>query len=120
MKPECIVFNESNNTVTIADFRPEQDVFWVEIAGGEPNNGVLDFNVIGWLRFDCVAINQNGSGDYLLNGLRLASETPPYPVISLSGVLWSRRAAIEAHRSISAYQQGLNRIHQSCERLDVE
>ena len=33
-----------------------------------------------------------------------------HPVVSWSGVLWTRQAALAAHQSLIAYQQGLNRI----------
>lgn len=31
-----------------------------------------------------------------------------HPVISWSGVLWTRQAALEAHHAISAYQQAIS------------
>lgn len=45
---------------------------------------------------------------YLLTKLQTELTPVPYPLASLQGVLWSRRAAIEAEMSISAYRNSLN------------
>src|SRR5260363_104997 len=38
------------------------------------------------------------------------------PVVSSLGVLWRRRAALEAHQRICAYRRGLDRLPESSDR----
>ena len=39
-----------------------------------------------------------------------ADSPTPHPVISWSGVLWTRQAALEANQSLISYQQEINQI----------
>lgn len=71
---------------------------------------------IGYLRCVLVAHNGEPCSDVLLSKtvyifaiVEVCPVLSPAPsiVVPLSGVLWSRPAAIEAHQSISVYQRGL-------------
>ena len=44
-------------------------------------------------------------GKYQLVELLSAGTPVPYPVVSLSGVVWSRQAALEANQAICAFQR---------------
>ena len=61
---------------------------------------------IGYLRFKNIA----KKGCFELSSLESLDYPNPHPQFSLTGVLYSRRAALEAHRVISAYQQEIDRI----------
>lgn len=61
---------------------------------------------IGYLRFKNIA----KKGCFELNSLESLDHPNPHPQFSLTGVLYSRRAALQAHLVISAYQQEIDRI----------
>lgn len=71
----------------------------------------LEIQKVGWMRFERV---RHPGDDLTARGTWLSSEVrpghcpDPHQAISLSGVLWTRRAALEAHQSICAFQAGLN------------
>lgn len=68
---------------------------------------VGDFNKpIGYLKF------KNISKKYCfeLSSLENLDHPNPHPQFSLSGVLYSRQAALEANHAISAYQQAIDQI----------
>lgn len=79
------------------------DTFWLELPK------------LGWMRFSLFCRGK----DYVNQGTWIAEElqTGPCPTpdqsISWRGVLLTRRAALESHATICAYQQGLSRIEQS-------
>jgi|GEM_PF-1161376 len=73
--------------------------FWLEIQN------------IGWLHFELVLPSYNiRKGTWLATEYRLGDCPAPCRSFSLQGVLWTRRAAIEAHQSICAYERGLDRF----------
>lgn len=55
----------------------------------------------GWLVFSRVT---PGQAVFQLQELLSPHEPNPFPRASLLGVLWSRRAALEAHQCIASYQ----------------
>ena len=59
---------------------------------------------IGYLKFKNIA----KKGCFELSSLESLDHPNPYPQFSLSGVLYSRQAALEAHHAISAYQQAIS------------
>ncbi len=61
---------------------------------------------IGYLKFKQIA----KKGCFELSSLESLDYPNPHPQFSLSGVLYSRQAALEANRAISAYQQAINQI----------
>lgn len=63
---------------------------------------------IGYLKFKRIA-KEAKEGCFELSELVSLDYPNPNPKLSLSGVLYSRKAALEAHRVVSAYQQTLNR-----------
>lgn len=56
---------------------------------------------IGYLKFKHIA----KEGCFELSSLENLDCPNPHPQFSLSGVLYSRQAALEAHQSLSAYAQ---------------
>ncbi len=56
---------------------------------------------IGYLKFKQIA----KKGCFELSSLENLDYPNPHPQFSLSGVLYSRQAALEAHQSLSAYVQ---------------
>ena len=50
---------------------------------------------------------------YVLRRVLSAPAPAPYPTVASLGVLWTRRAALEAHQSIVSYQAGVDQIVQS-------
>lgn len=69
---------------------PKQFFFQIDL-------GILQFNKIGPNKWKLTQV-------HLANSLNL------HPIVSWSGVLWSRQAALQAHQSLSSYLQGLNQI----------
>lgn len=65
----------------------------------------------GWIRFTKVM-----SGCYQATALRLPTDPAPAPLAEARGVWWRRQAAIEAHRSICAYLEGLPPSRESASR----
>ena len=53
------------------------------------------------------------SGSFLSQQVLLAHSPIPDPLVSVRGVLWSRRAAIEADQAIASYQVETDRIEGS-------
>lgn len=86
--PKSIVINPPRKGVYV-DVKTEHDTFLVDIG-----NQYLEFSRIVQDTFQLV---QSHSVDYL----------SPHPVVSWSGVLWTRQAALECHQSLTAYVQGL-------------
>lgn len=94
---------------------------WPEcyIALGNPldKNGAGE--CIGYLRCELVTHKGEPRWEMMLAkkvytfavvGVHPALSPAPSLVVPLSGVLWSRPAAIEAHQSISSYQRGLDQL----------
>lgn len=101
MKLETLVFMQSR-------LHPNSTQVYLEHIKEE----VLEFFVpvgdytqpIGYLKFK----NISKKGCFELSSLESLDHPNPYPQFSLSGVLYSRWAALEAHHAISAYQQAIS------------
>ncbi len=72
--------------------------------------GTLPVAYAEWSRVGSEVICSKSQGIFQLTELLPGHMTVPGPVVSLSGVLWSRQAALEAHRSISSYQAQVDRM----------
>lgn len=59
----------------------------------------------GNLYLEFTRINQD---TFQLKQAHSVNSLTPHPVVSWSGVLWTRQAALECHQSLTAYAQGLN------------
>lgn len=59
--------------------------------------------LIGYLIFKRITLDT-----FQLVKLHSADSQSPYPIVPLTGVLYSRQAALEAHQSLSSYLQGLS------------
>lgn len=92
IRPDSLVFHK-NGVVIEGDI--DMAGFWVDLGPG-----------IGYLQFLRVA---NCSGTFLSRQLLPAHSPAPCPLVSIPGVLWSRRAAIEADQAIGSYRVGLDR-----------
>jgi hypothetical protein len=106
LKPSCLVMMPgrrfAGSTELYVYAETDQQEFVVAI--GSHN---LDGKAIGYARFVRCGeeiINQTTQGLFELREVLSASSPVPHPVVSLSGVLWTRRAALEADRAIGAYQ----------------
>lgn len=81
------------------------EIFYVAVGRSK-----LDGEPVGYLKFVAVGREKLSSGClahiFELQEVLPASCPVPSPVISLSGVLWTRQEAVSAHRQISAYQAG--------------
>lgn len=77
------------------------------VYSDQPNDfWVLLSKEIGWGRFSCPRPNDgdvNGEWLFVLREIRPVGGQVPDPIIESSDVLWRRRAAIEAEKSISSY-----------------
>ncbi|WP_143328074.1 hypothetical protein [Caballeronia pedi] len=94
---DAVVF--LNGFVTIES---EVDVpeFWIELGPS-----------VGWGRFERLEeIKTKDEALFVLCGVRSAHEPVPSPIASPLGVLWRRRAAIEAQRRISTYRRRADQI----------
>lgn len=78
--------------------------FWLELwgsAGGERSK-------IGYAKFELATANVTSGvteGTYQLAQLLPAGAQPPRPIVSMSGVLWTRHAALEADQRIQSFQR---------------
>ena len=95
LRPDCVIFT---NGKVVFEIVQAPDVFWVDL--GES---------IGFGEFCRFPTDAN---TLLLMRLQQDRTQVPYPIASIRGVLWSRRAAIEAEKSISAHLAGLAHLNQ--------
>ena len=84
-----IVINPPRKGVYV-ELKTNQDTFFVDVG-----NLYLEFSRTCQDTFQLVK-------SHSVDSLNL------HPVISWSGVLWTRQAALEAHQSLTAYAQGVN------------
>lgn len=103
MKLENIVIIENrlfqNSTqIYFENFPFNGDEFYVPVGDYTKPIGFLKFKQIA--KPGCFELSELVSLDY----------PSPNPQFSLSGVLYSRKKAIEAHQSICAYQQAVSRL----------
>ena len=103
MKLESIVFienrlHEKSTQLYFENFPCEDDEFYVPMGDYTKPIGYLKFKQIS--KKYCFELSELVSLDY----------PNPNPQFSLSGVLYSRQKAIEAHQSICAYQQGVGQL----------
>lgn len=87
LHPTSLVFH---NGRCVMDVVADVDGFWIELG---PEAGFALF-----MRVSPVA--------FRLQQVQPVQTPGPYPRASVRGVLWSRRAAIEADRSISSFLAG--------------
>ena len=88
---ESVLINPPKKGVYV-DIKTAHDTIWLDVG-----NLYLEFSRITQDTFQLV---QSHSVDYPVQ----------HPVVSWSGVLWTRQAALEAHQSLIAYHQGINQI----------
>lgn len=98
MKINNLVFipnrlSDCSTQIYIEDMDVDHDEFYVPVG---------DYtHPIGYLKFKQIA----KEGCFELSSLENLDYPNPHPQFSLSGVLYSRQAALEAHQSLSAYAQ---------------
>ena len=89
---------------------------WVIEGKGSAQRFWLEIQQVGWLLFERVAELEFYAKASPDQGRWIATASHPGPcpdpdqAVSLSGVLWTRQAALEAHQSICAYQRGLSQM----------
>lgn len=87
---------------------------WVISGRGDAQSFWLQVQQVGWLRFErvtapsCGIVSQTSS--WIATEMRSGPCPDPHQSVSWSGVLWTRRAALEAHQAICAYQQAVSQI----------
>ena len=86
-----IVINPPRKGVYV-DLKTEHDTFFVDVG-----NLYLEFSRTYRDTFQLVQSHSVDSPNL-------------HPIISWSGVLWTRQAALEANQSLISYHQGLNQI----------
>lgn len=85
--------NDCSTQVYIENIDVDHNEFYVPVG---------DYtHPIGYLKFKQIA----KEGCFELSSLENLDCPNPHPQFSLSGVLYSRQAALEAHQSLSAYAQ---------------
>lgn len=85
--------NDCSTQVYIENIEVDHNEFYVPVG---------DYNhPIGYLKFKKIA----KEGCFELSSLESLDCPNPHPQFSLSGVLYSRQAALEAHQSLSVYAQ---------------
>ncbi len=89
---------ENSTQLYFENFPFNGDEFYVPVGDYTKPIGFLKFKQIA--KPGCFELSELVSLDY----------PSPNPQFSLSGVLYSRQKAIEAHQSICAYQQAVNRL----------
>lgn len=105
------VFMKLENIVIIENrlFQNSTQIYFENISfnGDEFYVPIGDYTKpIGFLKFKQIA----KAGCFELSELVSLDCPNPNPQFSLSGVLYSRQKAIEAHQSICAYQQAVSRL----------
>jgi hypothetical protein len=106
MRPSCLVLMPDRRFAGSTELYVYAATGLKEFFIAFGRNG-LDGAAIGYGRFvRCgeEVINQMTQGLFELREVLSASSPVPHPIVSLSGVLWTRRAALEADRAIGAYQ----------------
>ena len=89
---------------------------WVIEGKGAVQRFWLEVQLVGWVLFErvpetCACVKEHPEeGKWIATALHPGPCPDPDQAISLSGVLWTRRAALEAHQSICAYQQAVSRL----------
>jgi hypothetical protein len=106
MRPSCIVLMPERRFAGSTEMYVYAATDLQEFFIAFGRNG-LDGAAIGYARFvrcGTEIINQTTQGLFELGEVLSASSPTPHPIVPLSGVLWTRRAALEADRAIGAYQ----------------
>lgn len=101
MKLETLVLienrlNEGSTQIYLEHLQIDDPEFFVPVGNYE--------KPIGYLKFKNIA----KKGCFELSELVSVNYPNPNPQFSLSGVLYSRKKAIEAHQAICAYQQAVS------------
>lgn len=80
------------------------------IAIGSKEKGTEPVGYMRWRRTGFETICSMKKGIFRLTEVLQANSPVPCPILSLSGVLWTRQAALEAHQSISSYQAAISQM----------
>lgn len=96
----ALVFHKN---ATVVEAETGLDEFWVALGPS-----------LGFLHFTRQHLNQER---FLLRQVQSESLPIPSPLVSVRGVLWSRRAALEANQAISSYLAGIDQIEESSPQL---
>jgi hypothetical protein len=105
LKPTCAVmigdrsFEGSAELYLYAETQHQE--FWLAL-GCHTHDAPLGY--LRLVRCRDEVILQKTQGLFELREVLPAGSPAPSPIVSLSGVLWTRRAALEADRAIGAYQ----------------
>ena len=89
---------------------------WVIEGKGTVQRFWLEVQLVGWLLFERVPQPEAYVKKHPEEGRWIATASHPGPcpdpnqAISLSGVLWTRRAALEAHQAICAYERAVSHL----------
>ena len=89
---------------------------WVLSGRGDAQTFWLQVQQVGWMRFervprpDCSTDAISQATSWIATEMHPGPCPDPHQSVSWSGVLWTRRAALQAHQAICAYQQGLGQI----------
>ena len=87
------------STEMCLEIKADIDEFYIAI-------GCVDSkaSVIGYMKFSATSTSKGSLRTFALSEVLPADSPVPSPVISLSGVLWTRQAALEAHQAISVFR----------------
>lgn len=90
---------------------------WVIEGVGSVQQFWLEIQRVGWMRFERIdrPVSLSEKGTWLATEVRPGPCPDPHQSTSLSGVLWTRRAALEAHQAIFAFQAGADQTAESFE-----
>ena len=83
--------------------------FFLEVPDRKEDFWLFMGDLVGWMRFSMCRYGLNSERFEAVEVLPPRSPVP-YPVVVIKGVLWSRKAALEAEQCISAYLADLARI----------
>lgn len=88
---------QNNSSEFFIDVEITEDEFYVPIAREDV--------VIGYLQF-----KRDFQKTFGLSGLLTNCCQNPYPIVSMSGVLYSRQAALEANEALTSYVRAVDQI----------
>jgi len=106
-KPQAIVFIGNRrfpgSTELCVALEIDKSEFCVALSDMDSFGKGKSLGYLRFIQYGTEVILGKTVGRFVLTEVLPAGSQVPCPVISLSGVLWSRLAAIEAHRSISSF-----------------
>ena len=106
-KPACLVMIPDRRFLGSSELYLYVDTGLAEFCTtiGMKENGNQPIAHIRWVRVGFENVCSRTQGIFRLTEVLPANSPVPCPILSLSGVLWTRQAALEAHQSISSYQE---------------